>query len=109
MRSLTIMASVMIGVWVGSLVASAESRPLKQLPADIVRWSTVWVNIPEQMYVVGQEEGPLAAMTWGPAKGAVVMVQSTTQELWEAMKPDERPGHRSQHGDVHGALLRYEF
>ena len=89
--------------------ALAESRPLKQLPADVVRWSTLWVEVPKQVYEVGQEEGPLAAMTWGPVKGTAVFVNSTAKELWDATKPDQRPGHQLSGKRPAGAIVRYEF
>jgi hypothetical protein len=88
----------------------AERRPLRQLPEDVVRWSTVWLQIPEQMMEVGRTDGPVAAMTWGPTKGAAMMVHSTVKELWEAAKPDKRPGRRrSRPGEPRGVMVRYEF
>ena len=96
-----------VGGWVPS--ALAESRPLKQLPTDVVKWSTMWVEVPRQMVEVGKDEGPLAALTWGPAKGTAMMIQSTTKELWDAVKPDQRPRHQSGTSQPVGAILRYEF
>ena len=105
---------------VGSVAASllfcagagvrAESRPIKELPDDVARWSTVWGEIPAQMYEVGIDHGPMAALTWGPAKGAVVMVESVGKEVWHAATPEKRPGHYapSEKG-VSGAIFRYEF
>lgn len=91
-------------------LASAQSRPLEQLPKDVAKWSTVWVEVPKQMYEVGKDDGPLAALTWGSAKGTAVMIDSTTKDLWNAWKPDEKPGHESTaDDDVTGPLFRYEF
>ena len=86
--------------------ASAEVKPLKELPMDVGRWSTMWVAVPQQMYRVGLEHGPVAAVTWGPAKGAAVMVESTTRELWNAAQPDHRPGRQSEDS---GVIFRYDF
>lgn len=115
MRNLTVVASVVIGlVWAPAMLLGAdgaERRPLRQLPEDVVRWSTVWLQIPEQMMEVGRTDGPLAAFTWGPTKGAAVMVESTVKELWEAAKPDKRPGRRrsARPGEPRGVMVRYEF
>ena len=104
-----------LGVWWTSAAAlwAAESRPLKKLPADVLRWSTAWVEIPKQVYEIGQDYGPVAAVTWGPTKGTAMMVGSTTKELWNATKPDKRPAHSpsqySKHKHPTGPLFRYEF
>ena len=87
---------------------SAETRPIAQLPGDLVRWTTVWTDVPQQMYAVTLDHGPVAGLTWGPTKGTALMVTSTTKEIWGAMQRDERPGHRSNE-DVNGPLFRYEF
>jgi len=89
--------------------AFAERRPIKQLPVDVVRWSTLWVNVPKEMVEVGQEYGPLAALTWGPTKGTAVMIESTTEELWKAMKPDKRSRRRLEGDGTKGLIFRYEF
>ena len=89
---------------------AAQHKSIRQLPDDVVRWSTAWLIIPEQMYEVAQTNGPVAALTWGPAKGAAVMVHSTIKGLWEAAKPDPRPVRRAQQpNEPRGVMLRYEF
>jgi hypothetical protein len=109
MRGLLVVASLIVGVLVGGIPSAwAEGRPIEQFPGDVVRWSTMWVEVPQQMYAVGQADGPFAALTWGPAKGTAAFIESATQELWDALKPDTRPGHSSPRG-VQGALFRYEF
>lgn len=100
---------VLVGVLCGTATAMAKSRPIQQLPGDVVRWSTLWVAVPEEMVAVGHDEGPLAALTWGPAKGTAVLVQQTGQEVWDIMKPDENPVHRSRASNPQGVILRYEF
>lgn len=82
--------------------AAAESKPLTDLPSDLAHWSTLWMELPRQMYGVGQEEGPVSAMTWGPVRGTIMMMDATGKALWDAVKYDQRPGR----GD---AILRYEF
>ena len=101
---------VMVLVFVASGMPAvyAQSRPLGQLPADLWRWSTVWAYVPQQMYAVGIDHGPVAAVTWGPAKGAVLMIHSTTQDVWNAAQPDDRPGRRDD-SDMSGPLFRYDF
>ena len=107
-------APQMVGVVLGMIVAGgpwlqAERRPVERLPKDLVRWSTVWVAIPQQMYAVDRDYGPFAALTWGPSKGAVMMVASTAKELWEAAKKEERPGRRPGEKEFKGVVVRYEF
>ena len=110
MRRVGMAASVVLsGVMIGLPLVFAESRPLEQLPKDLLRWSTLWMDIPKQMYEVGQEEGPLAALTWGPTKGTAVMLQSTTQELWDVVKPDKRPQRSQGVDNPKGLIVRYEF
>ncbi len=110
MRRVWLVVGIMVGAIVcGSPVVLAESRPIEQLPQDVVRWSTLWTAIPRQMYEVGQEEGPLAALTLGPAKGVATFVASTTEEAWNVMKPDEKPGQPSTRGNPAGLIFRYKF
>jgi len=104
--------SLPVAVSVGLLIspaAFAESRPIEQLPGDVVRWSTLWVAIPKSMVEVGQEDGPLAALTWGPVKGTAALVESTAKEVWDTVKPDHTPGHRPNSPHPKGLIFRYEF
>lgn len=105
--------SGLAGVWVASLLivppVQAESRPLKQLPKDLVRWSTLWMTVPEQMMDVAVDYGPLAAVTWGPAKGTATMVERTTRDLWNATKPDKHPGAQRDPSRLKGPVFRYTF
>jgi hypothetical protein len=115
MKPLAVIGMTVIGlVWAPAISLGAEGtqrRPIQQLPDDVVRWSTIWLQIPEQMMEVGRTDGPIAAFTWGPTKGAAVMVESTVKELWEAAKPDKRPGRRraARPGEPRGVMVRYEF
>ena len=103
-------AGIVLGIGMSlSSVVFAESKPIEQLPKDIARWSTMWVEIPEQMVRVGQEDGPVAALTVGPAKGTAKFMQSTGEEVWKAVKPDHRPGHQPGEDTPRGAILRYGF
>lgn len=88
---------------------AAESKPIHELPRDLVRWSTMWMDIPRAMYDVGMEEGPVTAVMWGPVKGAVMLVNTTTQALWEAAQPEKRPGHQSNRPRPAGVIFQYEF
>ena len=103
---LVIMVALFVG---GDRFAFAASRPIKQLPADVARWSLMWTVIPKEMIAVGQEHGPLAALMWGPAQGASAFVESAVKEVWSTAKPDKerRPGSQSRFAK--GALFRYEF
>lgn len=109
-------AALVIGLLIsagsyGIPFAWAEGRPMKQLPADLVQWSTLWMEVPRQMVEVGKDDGPVAAVTWGPAQGAAMMIQSTTKKLWDAIKPDQRPGSGfdSDDDETTGLIFRYEF
>lgn len=90
-------------------LAFAEDRPLKQFPADVARWSTLWMAIPQQMMVVGQEQGPLAAVTVGPTQGAAAMVESTGHEVWNAMQSETNPAQRYKNEEEGTAVFRYDF
>ena len=110
MRKVLAGAVVVAGVC-GLMMAAqaAEGKPIQELPGDLVKWSTLWVEVPRQMYGVGQEEGPVAAITWGPVKGTVMFVSATTKTLWDAAQSEKRQGHRPTSKQPVGAILRYEF
>lgn len=99
-----------LSLWFGATTYSeaAVNRPLKKLPADLFRWSLVWVEVPKRMYEVGQDHGPLAAMTWGPTKGTMTMVGATGKELWGAVQTEKHPAHKPRK-QPNGPLFRYEF
>ncbi len=97
------------GFMSGGPFALAASRPITQLPEDVVRVSTSWVVIPKDMVEVGREHGPLAALTWGPAKGMTTLVQSTASEIWDTVKPDKKRSRLASHGRPKGVIFRYEF
>lgn len=99
----------LVGIVGGLPSVFAASKPLEKLPVDLMRWSTLWVAIPKSMAEVGQDDGPLAALTWGPVKGTAVLVESTTKEVWNTVKPDQRPGHRPSSQHPKGLIFRYEF
>ncbi len=106
------MTAAVVGVWCGTMAtASADARPLKQLPADVWRWSMSWTEVPKQMLEVGQEYGPVAAVTWGPVQGASSLIGSTTKELWDIMKADKhvRRSAYAPNRSTGTALVRYEF
>ncbi len=112
MRSVRVAVIMIMGCWMASAASAtgaAESKPLNDLPTDLTYWSTMWVEVPRQMYGVGQEEGPIAAMTWGPVRGTVMLVNATTKALWDAAKPETRPAHQSRNKQLLGPMLRYEF
>ena len=96
-------------VVVGRSSAFAESRPIKQLPSDVARLSTLWLTVPVSMIETGQEYGPLAALTWGPAKGTVEFARATKKEVWDSVKPDQKRGYRSRTQREIGPVFRYEF
>ena len=110
MRKVLAGAVVVAGVC-GLMTASqaAQGKPIQELPGDLVKWSTLWVEVPRQMYGVGQDAGPLAAMTWGPVKGTAMFVNVTTKALWDAAQSEKRQGHRPTSGQPEGPILRYEF
>ena len=93
----------------GQLDARARSRPLRELPSDVSRWSTTWMAIPQQVAEVGREHGPLAAMTWGPAKGTARFVRSTVEEVWDAAKLDHQSDGRAANPWPTGPIIQYKF
>jgi len=104
-----VIVAASVGMLVGVPPAFAASKPLEKLPEDIARWSTLWVAIPKSMAKVGQDDGPLAALTWGPVKGTAVLVESTTKEVWDTVKPDQRLGHHPGSQHPKGLIFHYEF
>lgn len=110
MREAVWTTAMIAGMWLSSGVSqAAESKPINELPSDLVRWSTMWTEVPKQMYGVGQAEGPVAAMTWGPVRGTVMLVNATTKALWDVAKSDTRRVHHSRDKNPSEAILRYEF
>ena len=110
MRRVLCVVVTMVVLFVGGdRLAFAASKSIKQLPADLARWSMMWTAIPQQMVEVGQEHGPLAGLMWGPAQGAAALVESAVKEVWETAKLDRKPRPHSQGQHSQGALLRYEF
>ena len=107
-RSLFMIMGMAIALGMVGTVFAAESKPIEQLPGDVVRWSTTWMEIPNQMVQVSRDEGPVSGLLWGPAKGTALMIRSPTAALWEMVRPEQRavPPGREQGA---GALLRYEF
>lgn len=101
MRAMLWMATMIAGLSCSLAAHAADAKPLNELPGDVAQWSTVWMELPRQMYGVGQEEGPLSAMTWGSVRGTVKLVDTTSKMLWDAAKRDPGPGR--------DAILRYEF
>ena len=110
MRRIAVVAALALSVIGAPRSHAAQHKSIQQLPGDVVRWSTAWRSIPEQMYEVSKTDGPVAGLTWGPVKGAAVMVHSAVTGLWEAAKSDQQPDRRAQHPhESRGVLLRYEF
>jgi hypothetical protein len=102
-----IVAMLMVWGMAGALLA-AERKPIEQLPGDVVRWSTTWMEIPKQMAEVSRDEGPVSGLMWGPAKGTALMFRSTTNALWELVKPAQQPVLPGRE-KASGAILHYEF
>ena len=110
MRKMLAGAVMVAGWWcAAAMTQAAESKPLSELPRDLVRWSTLWMDVPRAMYAVGMEEGPLTAVTWGPVKGTAMLMKTTAQTLWEAAQPEQRPGYQSQARRPAGVMFQYEF
>ena len=108
-----VMAVLFGWLWVGwgwvRTAYAADTRPIEQLPKDIWRWSTLWTHIPGEMAKVGQEEGVVSAVAWGPAKGTAVMIEATADELWSTVKPNQKKRRGQRYEQPLGAILRYEF
>jgi len=64
----------------------AQTRPIENLPKDVVNLTTVWTEIP---------------------KGPTTFMRSTAEQLWEVVRPD---AHRVVRPDEPSVLaLRYAF
>ena len=101
--------AVMAATLLGAASAWAEGRSIKQLPSDVARCSLFWIDVPKQMVEVGKDDGPVAALTWGPVKGTAVMVASATQNVWDLMKSNQATTHDSSRKNPNGPVVRYEF
>lgn len=109
MRKTLAGAVVIAGVWcMAGAVQAAETKPLSELPGDLARWSTLWMDVPRAMYDVGMEEGPVTAVTWGPVKGTVMLVSTATRTLREMAQPEQPAAHTSQ-ARRPGVIFQYEF
>jgi hypothetical protein len=109
-----LLAAVLLGwLWVGwgwvRTAYAADTRPIEQLPKDIFRISTLWAHIPQGMADVGREEGVASALVWGPARGAAVMMQKTSDEIWSTVKPNQKKRRGERRNEPAGVILRYEF
>ena len=100
---------MMVAALLGTGSAQAEGRSIKQLPSDLVQCSLLWTEVPKQMVEVGKDDGPVAALTWGPVKGTAVMVASATQNVWDVMKSNHATMHDSSRKNPNGPVVRYEF
>ncbi|MBI4341954.1 MAG: hypothetical protein HY599_01140 [Candidatus Omnitrophica bacterium] len=51
MRKVLRGAAVIAGLWWGmaGVVQAAQSKPLSELPGDLARWSTLWMDVPRAM------------------------------------------------------------
>lgn len=107
-RNIWFVVGMAVALGMHGMALAAESKPIEQLPGDVARWSTTWAEIPKQMFQVSRDEGPLSGVTWGPAKGTALMIRSTTDAVWEMLKPEQPPVHQGR-DRAPGVILRYEF
>ncbi len=107
-RNLVMMVGAAMTVGMTTAVLAAERKPIDQLPGDVVRWSTTWMEIPKQVAEVSRNEGPLSGVVWGPAKGTALMIRSTTAALWELAQPEQQPVPQGRDREP-GMIVRYEF
>lgn len=110
MRRAGMIVGIIVGaVMVGASGAQAQGRSIKQLPSDLVRCSLLWTEVPKQMVAVGKDDGPVAALTWGPVKGTAVMIESATKGVWTVMKANRAAQRYSSRKNPNGPIFRYEF
>jgi len=110
MRRVLFVVVTMVALFIGGdRYVFAASRPIKQLPADMARWSMMWTVVPKQVYSVGRKHGPFAALIWGPVKGTAKLIQSTVKEAWDTVKPDKNRVRYARSGRPKGVIFRYEF
>ena len=88
-------------------VSLTQTKPIGELPQDVVSLSTGWTQIPKGAYEVAKEHGPVAGAILGPVKGTATFVKWTAEELWNALKTetDQKP----QSLEERGLAFRYEF
>lgn len=107
-----VLAGAVVVAGVCGLMATAqaaESKPIRELPRDLARWSTLWMDVPQAIYDVGMAEGPVAAVMWGPVMGTAKLMSTTTRTLQEVAQPEQRPAYQSQARRPAGVILQYEF
>jgi len=87
----------------------AETKPISELGRDVVTFSTAWAAIPGTAYQVGREQGVLAGLALGPAKGTAQFAKQTAAELWRVVKPDDNPRPSLIDDAPSGLAFRYAF
>ena len=102
-------ALVALGILINwASVGFAQTKPLSDLPQDVVMFSTGWTEIPKQMYQAGQESGTIAGVARGSAEGAGNFVTKTARGIWNVLKPN--PEHQAGRLDQpSGLAFRYAF
>ena len=105
MSRVLVLAISMMLWWGWHPSAHAAGKPIRQLPSDVARWSTMWVAVPEGVVETGRERGTVAAVVWGPVHGMASFVRSAVQEVWDVATANTDDG-RNGSGT---ALVRYEF
>lgn len=89
----------------GSGAAMAGEPPsIQQLPEDLAHLATVWVSVPQTMYAMSRDEGPVVGLTKGTVEGGRSMIEDTARYLTSGYFN----GSPNEHRPV-GALLHYAF
>ena len=87
-------------------VGAEEPPPITQLPSDMAHLAVAWVAVPQHMYTVAQDEGPLMGLTVGTVEGSSAMVEDAAMYLTSGYHNGARATERHRPA---GALLHYSF
>ena len=105
MRHLLPVLGIALGLMLGGSVACAdEAPPISQLPQDVAHLAMVWVAVPEAVYRVAHDEGPVAGVAKGSVEGGTRMVSDAVTYLTSGYVHGSRPRARPI-----GSLVNYSF
>lgn len=114
-QRMTLVGLVILGLLINwAITGFAENVPVAgksvtEIPSDIGRWMTTWKVLPETVKQVAENHGPVAAVFYGPAKGALKFARNSSEEAWDAVAVDQDERAKGSHGHSEGLVLRYQF
>ena len=91
----------------GRLATAEEPPSITNLPKDLAHLATAWVAVPQAMYQVSRDAGPMQGLTVGTVEGSERMVRRTVTYLTSGYF-DHSPADEDETRPL-GALVHYSF